>query len=127
MSHSRDLAVYVLADSQRVGIDIEALEAHWQTNELPEECFTSRELRAIRKLHGSSQASGALEVWTRKEAYLKALEMGLQRELQSIEVTVPPSPPGLVYCECNSAPGNWQLVELNPFPGFVGTVCIENI
>jgi 4'-phosphopantetheinyl transferase len=82
ISHSGDYVVCAVSQICRVGIDLENIH---DIN--PEEfvrCFTNKEWAYI---HGSSRPVQTFyELWTRKEAVIKADGRGLHIPLQSFEV-----------------------------------------
>jgi len=87
-SASRDnIALFGLARG-KIGVDVElssAAEPAW--NVLHEE-----EKAALRALPRERQSEEFLRLWTAKEAYLKALGLGLRREPSEIYVLAEPGP-----------------------------------
>jgi 4'-phosphopantetheinyl transferase len=76
-SHSAGMAVVAVTRSGRVGVDIERVRTLDDALELGAACLTAREQRLIRGLPAASRSRGFLELWTGKEATLKALGVGL--------------------------------------------------
>jgi 4'-phosphopantetheinyl transferase len=89
VSRTRFASVLAFTHGQAVGIDIEWLQPEIVTDELVKHVFSNDE---IRRFYGCpEQARPALffDIWTRKEAYLKAIGTGLSTPLQSITVLDP--------------------------------------
>jgi 4'-phosphopantetheinyl transferase len=83
LAHSRDVAVYAFADGVEVGIDVEALRELEDADVIAARAFSAGEYQAYR-------AFGFFYCWTRKEAYLKALGLGLQQDLPALDTSLPP-------------------------------------
>jgi 4'-phosphopantetheinyl transferase len=66
-----------------VGTDVEILDFH---AEIPWNVLHEEEIRALEALSGYPQAMGFTRIWSLKEAYLKALGVGLKREPSSFTV-----------------------------------------
>lgn len=127
LAHSGDLAVYAFSRSGEVGIDVESTASASLTGGVPESSFARGELQALAALSEGERATAALAVWTRKEAYLKALGCGLQQELRAFEVTVPPAVPSLLRPLIgDSGQPKWCFCDLRPAPGWLGTLCLED-
>ena len=83
ISHSGDYAICVLAD-RRVGVDIEnsfrslfSEEKEDQRNRVAKKCFTMRESIEHHSRDGEEKIEHFLDLWTKKEAYSKAIGKGL--------------------------------------------------
>ena len=82
LSHSEDFLALVISDKE-VGIDIEKIREP-KDNLLRRVCSENE----IKKIYSSENPDIAFtEIWTKKEAYLKALGTGIDRELTSIDTT----------------------------------------
>lgn len=117
LSHSQDLAVCVLAERGRVGIDLEQVRSLKQLAGLCDRYLTEREQS---QLAGAERDRAFLQYWTCKEAYLKAIGLGLTQSMQAVEVQL--SPPRLLQVPQSAA---WQLQLLNLPPCYVGALVIE--
>jgi 4'-phosphopantetheinyl transferase len=85
LSHTGDLALVALADCE-IGIDIEALRPLADAVDLAGRFFCAEEAAEIRRALPAQQAEIFLRVWTRKEAVLKALGIGIGDGLDRISV-----------------------------------------
>jgi 4'-phosphopantetheinyl transferase len=81
-SHTRSAIVFVLADS-RIGIDIESIITDRDISFIAN-YFTQAEKEQV--LENCNSNRKTIEIWTRKEAYLKALGIGLNRPLNTFSV-----------------------------------------
>ena len=73
------------------------------------------------------QPEAFFNLWTRKEAWLKATGEGVGRRLSQVEVTfVPGEPARFVTLPSALAVGsNWTLLALEPAAGFVGALAVD--
>lgn len=126
LAHSGGLAVYAFARSREVGVDVEAEQSIRRPAAVPDSFFTASERQAIADLPADARRRAALTLWTRKEAYLKAVGCGLQLDPNDFEVSVPPVSPALLRVPDRLADGRrWILHDVPPAPGFAGCLCVE--
>jgi 4'-phosphopantetheinyl transferase len=76
LSHTEGLAACAVTDGRDVGIDVEDITRE-HSRGLAERVFSPREQKSLRDLQAGEQARGFFELWTLKEAYLKARGLGL--------------------------------------------------
>lgn len=86
MSHSRDLIVYAVTRDDEVGIDIEWMNPRYHYQAIAKRFFAAEEYEYWRSSPPSQQAPIFYQIWTRKEAYLKALGLGLYQSLDEVSV-----------------------------------------
>ncbi|TWP29709.1 4'-phosphopantetheinyl transferase superfamily protein [Apibacter muscae] len=82
ISHSKELAVCIINSTNEVGIDVEAIVPI--EIEDYQECFTSSEWHQI--FQNNNSLKNFYELWTEKEAVLKAESSGLNISLNSFEI-----------------------------------------
>jgi len=87
VSHSGDWILVVLNPDGRVGVDV---EVHREVDQgaLARACFSEQEKVAWRGLPPDQRTAAFFEIWSRKEAYLKATGTGLRSDLPAISVPV---------------------------------------
>ncbi|MEV0222076.1 4'-phosphopantetheinyl transferase superfamily protein [Streptomyces sp. NPDC050704] len=110
LSHGGGLVLIAVART-RVGVDVEPVPADGLVAELAQELHPA-EQAAVRAVPEAARAGEFARVWTRKEAYLKGLGVGLGRGLGADDVT-------------SAIPG-WQLVDLEPGEGHAGALAVES-
>ena len=94
-SHSGDRGIIVTGPSP-LGVDIETLERPIDYLRIAEHSFADEEYADIRSARGKSRRMAFLNCWTGKEAYVKAIGVGLSKPLRSFAVQcAPDEPPGL--------------------------------
>ena len=93
--HSGDRGIIVTGPSP-LGVDIEALERPINYLAIAERCFADVEYADIRRVRGNARRKAFFNCWTGKEAYVKAIGVGLSKPLRSFAVQcAPDAPPGL--------------------------------
>jgi 4'-phosphopantetheinyl transferase len=94
--------------------------------ELVERFFSPRENAQFRALPDEQKQEGFFNLWTRKEALLKATGEGIGYMLNKVEVSFLPGdrPQFLSLPEGQVPRGAWGLFHLSPTPGFVGAAAI---
>lgn len=122
LSHSADLALLAVAVGRDVGVDVERVDPRVEIEALARRFFAPEERAALARLPGEERAREFFRIWTLKEAYLKALGVGLRRALDSFAVAAGTErPPSLIRSDGDDA-GRWRLRRLTVGPGFSGAV-----
>ena len=77
LSHTRGLVAAIVTGGGEVGVDIEPLDRRESFERIAERLFDPAEVRALRSLPEPDRPLRFLELWTLKEAILKARGVGL--------------------------------------------------
>ncbi|MDR7314165.1 4'-phosphopantetheinyl transferase superfamily protein [Brevibacillus nitrificans] len=77
MSHSRDHVCCVFARNRAVGIDLEFLDPVFEWDGVGQAVFSREEQNLLKSMPEAEQHRMFFQLWTRKEAQLKALGLGL--------------------------------------------------
>lgn len=88
VSHSEDRILIGVGYHQPLGVDVEHMTRAVDIPEIAARFFTENETEQIKALEGIAQRNAFFNVWTRKEALLKALGSGLNVSLKACEVSV---------------------------------------
>lgn len=84
ISHTAGLLVVGVAGRFRIGVDVEAQDRLLLTPGLPEKVCHPEELAALRLLPYAERNRMLVRLWTLKEAYAKALGLGLGLDFSSM-------------------------------------------
>lgn len=87
LSHSADLMMIAVAD-RPVGCDIERIDPSIDWREIASGLFGAGELRALEALPEHAARRAFFDCWARKEAFVKALGLGLSYPLSAFTVSV---------------------------------------
>ena len=81
LSHTRGLVACAITRAGETGIDAEAIDRAVEADDVSRRHFSTPELQALEQLKGASRQTRFIELWTLKEAYLKAVGTGLGEPL----------------------------------------------
>ncbi|MGP3698988.1 4'-phosphopantetheinyl transferase family protein [Rhodobacter sp. NSM] len=121
LSHCGARAALVLCPTAAVGVDIETIRPIERA--VATRFFAPAELRDLEALSGAAWDEAFFRLWTRKEAFLKAVGTGLDTPLASFEVTADDRP-RLLRAEGQRVQ-DWTLIHLSPAPGTMGAIAVE--
>jgi 4'-phosphopantetheinyl transferase len=93
LSHSDDMALCAVARGIELGCDIERHRPDLADPEVARRLFAPAEYQAIEALPESQRSAAFFNCWTRKEAFVKAIGLGLSYPLDAFEVSVAPGEP----------------------------------
>jgi 4'-phosphopantetheinyl transferase len=74
----------VISRRGEIGLDVEGFDRAQEIAELGAEVFSDKELASLVNLGGAQRDMRATELWTLKEAYVKALGVGLSVQTKDI-------------------------------------------
>lgn len=114
LSHSNSRALVVTARGGAIGCDIEWRNPELACPKVAKRLFAPSEYDALTALPPEQWIAGFYNCWTRKEAYVKALGLGLSYPLDAFTVSVTPGEPA----RFTSDEGSWTLTAFEPAPGF---------
>jgi 4'-phosphopantetheinyl transferase len=114
LSHTRGVVACVVAQSMAVGIDVERTDRRTDTGSIAERFFSPAEAAELRATPDDTRTR-FVEIWTLKEAFVKAIGLGLSQPLDAfsfsldgsmIRFTAPPA--------CCST--EWRFGLYAPYP-----------
>lgn len=129
LAHSDAVAVCVVTRGAcDIGVDVERVRPIRDLASLARKTLSPREAACLRSLPEPARLPAFYEAWTRKEALLKALGCGLDRPLDSVDVSFGPGePPRLLAGLADQADaGRFSLHALEPDVGYVGAVAVTD-
>jgi 4'-phosphopantetheinyl transferase len=86
LAHSGDVALVAVGRGRDIGVDVEVLGEGTEKWSLVRHALTADESAQLQTLPVSQRSRAFLQVWTRKEALLKAAGVGLSVDPQLIEL-----------------------------------------
>jgi 4'-phosphopantetheinyl transferase len=133
LSHTRGAALIGVALGRELGVDIEWQRPIEDLEDMARAVMSAEELSQWHALEEDDRASAFYHVWARKEAYLKAIGLGLFRSLQEITVPVSANPLGSLretgergWPVSDRAGGNiWTVADVEVCDGYSAAICCE--
>jgi len=127
LSNSEDLALLGVVRGAEIGVDVEFQKPMPDLEQIATRFFSASEVAALAEVPAERKKLAFFNCWTRKEAYLKALGVGLAAPLDSFAVTlIPGEAPRMLTLQGNvESASRWFLHHLVPAEEFVGAIAIE--
>ena len=116
LSHSHELAVYAFTLDADIGVDVEQVRPIQNIDSLIRNYYSPIEQTYVLNRPKALLHERFLDVWVRKEAWIKAIGTGLSHSLTSFSVTC--DEPGTV----NGVADDWTLRHLNAPFGYIAAV-----
>ena len=128
LAHSDGLALAAVTRAGPVGVDVERIRPVKDAADLVARFFSPRENEMFQQLPPAERPAAFFNLWTRKEALLKATGEGIAGGLNRVEVSFLPGEPArlLALAGDGAAVAEWSLAALSPAPGFVGAVAVRS-
>jgi 4'-phosphopantetheinyl transferase len=130
LSHTRGAALIGVGVGLELGIDIEWHRPMDDLDGMAKSVMSDTEMEQWLLLKPDVRTRAFYHLWTRKEAYLKAIGLGLFRNLH--DVTVPVSPDyledaqGLVHLvQDRAGAGEWSVRDVPVTEGYSASLCCE--
>ena len=127
LSHSGDLVAFAVASDREVGIDVERIDPDVDVLGLAGRFFSPGEIAALRVLPGEECMVGFFRCWTRKEAFLKAIGLGLSRPLHDFDVSLEAGAlSALRWVGWDPAEASrWQVRDLDVGEAYAAALAVE--
>jgi len=127
LTHSEDRAVFALTPLRNIGIDIELVHPFTDYEKLAATYFSREEVAYLGSLDGTSKLNAFYKLWTRKEAFLKAIGKGLSFPLNDFSMLGNTSVEfQKVKLSWRSAlAGYWYYIDLQIEDGYSSSMVIE--
>ena len=119
LAHSGDVALIALARGRAVGVDVEQVRAMPDAEGIAARFFSADEQAALAATPAGGRQDAFFNIWTRKEAWIKAIGAGLSFPLDQLTVSLGA---GEEDCLLSAAGGpavttQWRLRALSALPG----------
>jgi 4'-phosphopantetheinyl transferase len=130
LSHTRGAALIGVAIGRELGVDIEWQRPMEDLDAMAAAVMSPEELVQWLAVAPTERIPAFYHLWTRKEAYLKAIGLGLYRSLQ--EVTMPvsarqlePLPMSGRLVRDSAGEGVWTIADIAAGDGYSASICCE--
>lgn len=96
LSHTRGMIVLAVSRDAEVGVDVEAIDRRLDPLRLAARQFSANEYAQLQATADSQRHARFIELWTVKEAYVKALGHGLGHDLRAFSVSLDAAAPSII-------------------------------
>jgi 4'-phosphopantetheinyl transferase len=126
LSHTNGLVACAVAHNRAVGVDVEWQARGTDSLAIAAQFFSVVEVAWLRAQPPEQQSQNFLQLWTLKEAYLKARGVGLALPLDGFSFVPDGADIGLTFSAAiDDDPGRWHFAQQCPTPGHVLAVAAE--
>lgn len=127
LAHSGELALVAVTRLGNLGVDVESVRVIENVDELVARFFSARENEKFQRVPEEQKPAAFFNLWSRKEALLKATGEGITRSLSLVEVSFLPGEAAklLAIAGDEVKAAEWSLRELFPATGFTGAIAIQ--
>lgn len=127
LSFSKKMALIGFTLTRNIGVDIEYMEDKDSLKAISKRYFSRREIQELSRLPKEQFLEGFYNCWTRKEAFIKGVGLGLHFPLDKFVVSLNPGEPAqLLNVEGNPQEASrWSMFSIIPAKGFVAAAAIE--
>ena len=126
LSHTRGLVACGVAAGREVGLDVERTDRELDIDGLAEQFFSSCEVNALRRYDGESRKVAFIELWTLKEAFVKAIGRGLSQPLNTFTFDLDRESPILLSPAAEEKALFWQFAVYAPSPSTRMAVAVRS-
>ena len=124
-SNSHELGLLAVTRDVEVGADLEFHRTLMDMLGLAQRFFCPEELAKLQSLQATAQVEAFFRLWTRKEAFLKAVGKGLTFPLNEVEVSCLVEEPPAIRRIAGKPAGDWRLTHLDPATGYVAAIACQ--
>jgi 4'-phosphopantetheinyl transferase len=127
LAHSGEFALYGLTRKRQIGVDLERIQPELSIDEIARRHFSAGEVDQLGRLPASVRHRAFFNCWTRKEAFIKAIGIGLSLPLDQFDVTLALDEPAvLVQTRWDQEEAlRWSLAAFDAGRDYVAAVAVE--
>jgi 4'-phosphopantetheinyl transferase len=125
ISHTRGLVAVAMTIENDIGLDVETLEAGRLSMDMASRFFVATEVDYLVRLPAERQQEALFAFWTLKEAYIKAVGLGLSVPLDAFSFVLDPLAVSFSARHPDS-PANWLFRRFAPSPVHVMALALRH-
>jgi 4'-phosphopantetheinyl transferase len=126
LSHSKDVVLFAITRRRKVGVDIEYIKPGGNYLAVAQFYFSERERSQLAALPERARQEAFFHGWARKEAFIKALGLGLAFPLDDFSVSVHPEAAGLLEVRGEQQDAaRWQVIKIQIDRPFTAALAVE--
>lgn len=126
LSNSNELALCAVTLNRAIGIDIEYIRPKIDNKSLSKHFFSTQENKLINSFPHEERQDIFLNLWTLKEAYLKATGEGI-KGLENIEISISHREQPVIHSINGmiQTKRRWSIIQLFPERGYTAGLAVE--
>lgn len=125
LSHAGDYALIGFTKNNPIGVDIELVKENHELISLAKRFFHKDEIDALTLIDSEKRTDYFYEIWTKKEAVIKAFGKGLSQDLNSFSVTSNDSVK--IQTEQTRVPCEFFLQKIISPKGYKAACCLSSM
>lgn len=129
LSHTHQHILYVFTKGSEIGVDIEYVKNDLDYQSMAKRFFSAYEYQTLMATPLDEQRPLFYKLWTCKEAYIKALGLGLSHSLSEFEVYLSEDQTAKIHPikDVSIEEKEWTLHLLTPSEGYIATVATKQV
>lgn len=125
LSHSHGAVACALCRSAAVGVDVEDAGRHADFS-IANRFFSSSEAEFLSRASGPEKRKLFFDIWTLKEAYIKAVGKGLSIPLDSFSFNANETEIQITFSDTGQSDPMWQFFQWRPEPGKIVAAAVRS-
>ena len=126
LSHSHGVAVCSLCRDTAVGVDVEDVGRHTDLS-IAKRFFSSFEAELVSNAPEAERIKLFFDIWTLKEAYIKAIGKGLSIPLNSFSFNANEADIQITFSDTGRVDPMWQFLQWRPEPGKIVAAAVRSV
>lgn len=126
LAYSGAVALYAFTRVGEVGVDVELIRPDFTGDDVAQRFFSPAECACLNDLSAELRHAAFFNCWTRKEAFIKAIGIGLSLPLDQFDVTLSPAEPAkLIRTRWDdSVAARWSLKAIDVGSDYAAAVAV---
>jgi 4'-phosphopantetheinyl transferase len=127
LSHSKNKSLIAISQNKEIGIDIEFIDASIEAKTIATHFFSKDEIKQLYTLNDEKLAQGFFNIWTKKEAFIKAVGTGLTYPLDAFDVSLNTlKKKALIRIKSSTKEAQkWNLFSIKTFNDYAGAIAYK--
>lgn len=127
VSHSHDFALVAIGLKRNIGVDIEKIRENVEYEKLAKRFFSGFEHAALMQVPKRQRERVFYTIWTRKEAFVKAIGKGIAFGLSEFDVSIEADEPAALLRTRwdEKAVEKWKLANISVEDGYVAALASD--
>jgi 4'-phosphopantetheinyl transferase len=128
LSHAGDQALIAVGGTAPLGVDLELVRPVAELDDIARTHFASEEHATLVDAREPERTQRFFRIWTRKEAYLKAIGVGVGPRLPRVAVSADARDARLLRDDdAPDAPRQWSVCDLALATPYVGALAVRSL